>query len=252
MKRLIQSALRQYELQFFQQVVAQLSVECCQKLDKLLENEDESQTQPEAKTDGNRALHLLDLKLDPGRAGVNSILTEVNRLEKLRAISIPNCLFNFAPLNVLQRYRQRVASEKLSELSKHPPTIRHALLAIFCTVRRQEITDNVIELLIQIVHRIDTRAQSRVVEELMSDLKRVSGKTRLLFRIAEVSLANPKGIVEAVIYPVVSEQTLRNLVQEAQSEGLYQERLQAKMRASYGLHYRRDGAPRAGCAGIWL
>lgn len=239
MKRLIHSALRQYELQFFQQVVTQLSAECCQKLDKLLEDENESQTQSEAKSVRNRALHLLELKSDPGRAGVSSILIEVNRLEKLREIEVPGQILNSISSKVIQRYRQRVVTEKFSELRRHPATTRYALLAIFCALRRQEITDNVIELLIQIVHRIDTRAQNRVVEEFMSDLKQVSGKARLLFQIAEAAIANPKGTVEAVIYPVVSEQTLQDLVQEAQSEGLYQARLQAKMRASYGLHYRR-------------
>jgi TnpA family transposase len=239
MKRLIHSAIHQYEQQFFHQIVTRLSPQCCQKLDELLENEDEAETQLEAKTVRTQGLHLLDLKRDPGRAGVNSILKEVNRLEKLRAITIPSYLFNSVSAKVLQRYRQRVATEKLSELRRHPATTRYALLAIFCTLRCQEITDNVIELLTQIVHRIDTRAQNRVVEELMSDLKRVSGKTRLLVQIAGAALTNPHGTVEAVIYPVVSEQTLRNLVQEAESEELYQERLQAKMRASYGLHYRR-------------
>jgi hypothetical protein len=235
MKRLIHSALHQYEQQFFDKIVAQLSPDACQKLDELLEGEDEEQTQPKR----NRRLYLPDLKSNPGRAGVDSILAEVGRLEKLQAIAIPRCLCQAVSTKVLQRYRQRVMTEKLSELKRHPTTTRHALLAIFCTVRRQEITDNVVELLLQIVHRIDTRAQNRVLEELMSDLKRVSGKTQLLFQIAEAALADPKGTIEAVIYPVVSEQTLRNVVQEARSERLYQERLQAKMRSSYGMHYRR-------------
>jgi Tn3 transposase DDE domain len=201
--------------------------------------DDEAQISGQAQTVSSQSLRLLELKSDPGSVGVGSILAEVSRLEKLRKIEIPIQLFNSVSAKVLQHYRQRVTTEKLSELRKHSETIRYALLAIFCALRRQEITDNVIELLIGIVHRIDTRAQNRVAEEFMSDLQRVSGKARLLLQIAEAALTNPRGTVEAVIYPVVSEQTLRNLVQETQSEGLYQERVQAKMRASYGLHYRR-------------
>jgi hypothetical protein len=239
MKRLIHSALRQYEQQFFHQIVVGLSPHCCQKLDELLENDDELPTQSAAKAVSASGFRLHELKLTPGRARVVSILKEVTQLEKLREIAIPADLLSSASAKVLKRYYQRAIIERPSELRKHPTTIRHALLAIFCVLRRQEVTDNVIELLLQIVHRIDTRAQSRVVEEFISDLKRVSGKTRLLFQIAEAALANPKGTVEAVIYPVVSEQTLRNLVQEAESEGFYQEQVQAKIRASYGLHYRR-------------
>jgi hypothetical protein len=238
MKRFIHSALHQYEQQFFHRIVTQLSPQCCQKLDDLLVEEEES-IQPDNKPVATDLLRLFDLKSDPGRAGVGSILIEVNRLEKLRFIEIPGHLFDGVPNKVLLRYRQRVATEKISELRKHPTTIRHALLAIFCTLRRQEITDNIIELLIQVVHRIDTRAQNRVVEELLSDFKQVSGKNRLLYQIAGAVLEDPKGIVEAVIFPVVSEETLCKLVREGQSQGLYQKRLQAKMRTSYGLHYRR-------------
>jgi hypothetical protein len=34
----------------------------------------------------------------------------------------------------------------------------------------------------------------------------------LLFRVAEASLSQPKGVVRNVVYPVIGEQTLRDLV----------------------------------------
>jgi dihydropteroate synthase len=62
------------------------------------------------------------------------------------------------------------------------------LLAAFCWQRRQEIIDGLVDLLIQIVHRISVRAEKKVVDELLGDLQKVRGKTTLLFKMAEAAL----------------------------------------------------------------
>ncbi len=113
-------------------------------------------------------------------------------------------------------------------------------MAAFCIQRSQEIIDNLIELLIQIIHRIGTRAERRINQELVNDFKAVTGKTNLLFRIAEVAVAEPNGIIEKVIYPVVSQKTLRDLVAEYKATGTaYRQRVHTIMRTSFAHRYRR-------------
>ena len=114
------------------------------------------------------------------------------------------------------------------------------LLAAFCHLRGQEITDNLVDVLIETVHRIGAKAEQRVERELIEDLKRVSGKNGLLFQLAEAALAHPDGIVREVVFPVVDEQTLNDLVREWKATGpVYRQTLQAVMRNSYRSHYRR-------------
>jgi hypothetical protein len=60
--------------------------------------------------------------------------------------------------------------------------VRLTLLAALCHARTTEITDSLVELLIQLVLKIDTRAEKRVEKELTADLKRVAGKTGILYR----------------------------------------------------------------------
>lgn len=113
-------------------------------------------------------------------------------------------------------------------------------MAAFCWQRSQEITDSLVELLIQIVHRLGIRAERKVDKELIADFKRVSGKNQILFRIATASLEHPSEAVKDVIYPVVSPSTLKNLVKEFKSNGpSYREQVYTVMRASYLHHYRR-------------
>ena len=55
--------------------------------------------------------------------------------------------------------------------------------------------------------------------ELLDDLKRVSGKQNLLFELADATLNQPDGIVREVVFPVVGEQTLKDLVKEWKATG---------------------------------
>ena len=54
---------------------------------------------------------------------------------------------------------------------------------------------------------------------MLDDLKRVAGKQNLLFELADATLAQPDGIVRDVVFPVVDEQTLRDLVKEWKATG---------------------------------
>ena len=75
---------------------------------------------------------------------------------------------------------------------------------------------------------------------LLRDLKRVRGKTRLLYAMAEAAVEQPDGLVRDVVYPVaVGEQTLRDLVREYKATGSYDRQVQVTMRSSYSNHYRR-------------
>ncbi len=243
LERLVRSALRRFENHFCQATAQKLDPTVCSNLDKLLETATET-TEPESPGDNpvatNSPSALAILKTDPGRLGLDSLTKEAAKLEQIRQLDLPSDLFHGISLKVLQTYRQRVAAEPPRELRRHPDSRRYILLAAFCWLRSQEITDNLVELLIQIVHRIGARAERRVDKELLDDFKKVSGKTGLLFKLAQAALDEPEGVVKEVIYPVVGEQTLTNLVREFKATGTaYSEKVYTVMRSSYSHHYRR-------------
>ncbi len=124
-------------------------------------------------------------------------------------------------------------------MRRHPTQIRYTLIAAYCWQRSQEITDTLVELLINLIHRIGTRAERTVDKEILKDIKRVHGKNRLLYEFASASIANPDETVRNVIYPIASEQTLRDLIVEFKQHGTYEQRVQIVMRGSYSHHYRR-------------
>ncbi len=234
--RLIGSALHTFESLLGTDVTERLGTRTLARLDKLVgSGEGESESRDSVHHD------LQWLKADPGRAGLESVIEELDKLRYIRELGLPDDLFGGISSKVIGVYRQRAATEKPGELRAQAEPVRAVLLAALCRLRAQEITDGLVELLIQIVHRIGAKAERRVEKELLDDFRRVSGKTGLLFRIAEASIEHPDGTIREVLYPVVGgEQTLRDLVREQKSTGpSYRTRMQVHLRASYQSHYRR-------------
>src|SRR6266478_5959452 len=169
----------------------------------------------------------------------------ISKLQQLRQLNLPQDLFRHVAPRLLQRYRQRAAVENAYEIRRHPASLRYSLIAVYCWLRAQEITDDLVESLIQIIHRIGATAERRVERELIGTLKQVSGKNTLLCRLAETALANPDGIIREVLFPVVDEQTLADLVKELKSTGpAYRQHVSTVIRALDVIKQTVEHAPR--------
>ena len=259
--RLVRSCLRQAEEAFSEGIASQLSPQAKQQLDHLLElqnekveedtNDDFEQT--EGRPDRSLRLSrgamslratislsgLQSLRASMGALQLKTVLAEIERLQKIQALDLPENLFEDIPLKALERAARRIATEELHEVKRHPDSIRYTLLAAFCSLRAQEIRDNLAELLCDIVQRIGSRSEKRVSNALLRDIKRVHGKSRLLFRIAQASLEAPEGAVRAVIFPVAGEDRLLEITREYLAAGTYESEVQSHMKAAYSHHWRR-------------
>lgn len=239
MNRITKSAIYTYENQFFQETYNKLSNETIIKMDSLI-NDLTSYDESEIDYSTEDTLSFSELRSDPGRIGLDSIFREVTKLKTIQQLGLPHDLFKTIPQKVLKKYKLRAVSEKIGELRRHPQNMRYTILAAFFWLRCREITDNLIELLIQIIHRIGVRAERKVEKELINDFRRVNGKTNILFQMADTALNNPDGIIRDVLFPVVNENTLTDLVKELKNTGsAYRQKVYTIMRASYASHYRR-------------
>jgi hypothetical protein len=183
---------------------------------------------------------LAELKADPVRVSLESLLGEIDKLERVRSLGLPEDLFAGVPEVMVAAWRARSALEYPSDLREHSRPVRLTLLAALCWARTGELTDSLVDVLLGIVLKINTRAERRVEGELIRDLKRVRGKEGILFRLAEAAIDHPDEIVRRALYPVVGEATLRELVREAKaSENAFRARVRTVLRSSYSNHYRR-------------
>ena len=236
-ERLVRSAQRRYSEQFCTDIAAQLTSETRQELDRLLKRH--------VDTDGHLASEspFARLKRDAGAVSLKSILAEIDKLERIRQVALPDTIFTKVPPHVIQLYRERVTGERPSEVKRHAADLRHTLLAAFCHVRGQEITDNLVGLFIRIIKRIGTNAEKTVNRKLLQEVRRVRGKGSLLCNIAKASVAKPEGIISDVIYPVADEEILRQIIKEHETADTYDVTLKQTARRSYAQHYRQMVPP---------
>jgi hypothetical protein len=243
----IASALNTYEIRFCATTLRRLTRTGLDSLDTLLQPSQPLLSAPlddEEEISGSRVVFRVspfhELRTDSGRAGLASILEQIAKLQRLRALNLRADLFAGVAPSLVQVYRSRAATESPSELRAHPDPIRATLLAAFCVLRSGELTDSLIDLLVQTVHKIGAKAERKVDAQLLLEFRRVEGKTRLLFRMAEAAVANPDGIVREVLFPVVGEQTLTDLLKEYKAtNAAYRRKVHTVLRNSYRSHYRR-------------
>jgi len=142
--------------------------------------------------------------------------------------------------DIVERYRLRVGTEDAWDIRRHPEETRDALLCCYLVPRASELTDALGDLLISLTHKISARAESRVIKELVTEFRKVEGKPALLFRMALAADGAPDGRIRAVIFPVVSQKTIKDLANEHRAKNpTFSYRVHHKVRRSFSHHYRR-------------
>jgi TnpA family transposase len=228
-ERVLGGAEAMFERQFTGAVVERLSAQAVGRLEELIEGGD-----PDA-AGGGRSF-LQELKEDPGPIQLDTLLAEILKLERVKAIGLPAGLFDGVSEKIVAGWRARAMKMYPSDYAAAPAPIRLTLLAALCRVRQAEMIDGLVELLIQLVHKISVRAERKVESEINSEFRRVHGKNSIL--------ALPEETVRKALYPVVGKRTLEDVVAEAKAnERTFNVRVRTKLRASYSHHYRR-GLPK--------
>src|SRR6516162_2988920 len=78
------------------------------------------------------------LKADTGKAGVDNLQAEIEKLRRIRAIGVGSEPFANVPWKVLQMLKRRASKETASEMRDHSNVIRFALMASYLYVRTTE------------------------------------------------------------------------------------------------------------------
>ncbi|MFH9298931.1 Tn3 family transposase [Streptomyces sp. NPDC017520] len=228
-ERIVAAARARADRVFCAQTVARLGEACARRLLDMV---------AEGNEDGTAL--LASLKRDPGAVGLDSLLTEIAKLTAVRQLGLAEGLFADCSEKLVAAWRARAIKMYPSDFRDAGEDVRTTLLAALCASRQAEITDALVELLVALVHKINARAERRVERQLTAELKKVRGKEGILFRLADAAVGQPEGTVRKVLYPVVGEKTLRDLVAEAKAnEKAFKAKVRTTLRSSYSSYYRQ-------------
>lgn len=180
------------------------------------------------------------LKSDPGRASLETTLSEIEKLTIVQDLRLPEELTNGIAPSRLKPLYLRAGTESAWDMRRHPEHISLPLLALLCLRRRGEIIDALGDLIVQLVHKIKKRAERKIGSRLVKEAKEIHGKGRILYRLADAALNNPDGVVRDVLFDVVDTETLSAIIKEYKAQGPgYTREVQTVIRQSWSKHYRR-------------
>jgi len=234
--RIVRSALHRGEEVLVTRVIARLPEVVHARLLALVAAAADDDTEHD---DGDGPAVLSSIRSEPGNVSLNTMLTEIAKLEVVRAVGLP--------ADGVRRRRAQgghglagTGGGGVPEPSTWPfaggdgdaagsavalpraGDYRHACGAADPTV-----------------HRINARAEVRVTKELVKEFKRVTGKENLLFRVAETTVNAGDQLVRDTVFPVASQAVLADLVAEFKSSGpTYQRTVKTTVKGSYTNHYR--------------
>lgn len=226
MERLARGARRDFRDGFLTRVGARLNAGTAEQLEWAL-------SEPLADTGFQR------LKDDVGAATLESVLLAARKVSFVDSLDLPMAVLDRVERGWIARLARQVEGETASEMRRHTPERRLGLLAVYLMHRRSQLIDGLIDLLLEVVHRLGTRSRRKVIQGIAADIGAVHGKERLLVEIAAAALDHPEGRIEDVIFPIAGAAKLRAVIEEHRAKGTLDTRIQQTMRNSYASHYRR-------------
>ncbi len=226
MERLARAARRDFREGYLTKVASRLSTETVTQLEWTL-------SEPLAMTGFQR------LKDDVGAATLDNVLLAAQKVSFVEALNLPLNILDNVERGWVMRIARQVEGETASEMRRHSPERRLGLLSVYLMHRRSQLVDGLVDLLLEVVHRLGTRSRRKVIQGIAADIGAVHGKERLLVDIAMAALDHPEGRIEDVIFPIAGAVKLRAVIDEHRAKGTLDTRIQQTMRNSYASHYRR-------------
>ncbi|MET4692141.1 hypothetical protein ABIA13_006649 [Sinorhizobium fredii] len=186
-----------------------------------------------AEADGQTGFNTM--RGDAGQASLDNILSMTAKLAFIQKLDLPRDILSATGKAWVEQIVRRVAGEKAWEMRRHPSAKQIGLYAIYLSSRQAQLTDAMVDLLLETVHKIGTRSKRKVVGDIAKDIERVYGKERLLVEIASASIDEPAGRVCDVIFPIVGKDKLAAIVKESQAKGALDRRIYKVMRSSWAI-----------------
>ncbi len=226
MERLVRSALHAFQEDFLAEVSGKLSKQTKATLDECL-------------AEPRGVYGFLRLKDDVGAATLDSVLEAADRLAFIQGLDLPFGITDDVDPSWLRHFTRRVEGGTAYEMRRHAQEKRIGLLALYVMSRKSQLIDGLVDLLIDVIHRIGTKSRRKVIGRIAADIEKVHGKERLLVDIATAAMMTPNGRVSDVTFPVAGAAKLKAIIDEHRAKGTLDARIQMVMRGSWASHYRR-------------
>ena len=177
----------------------------------------------------------------PQGISLKYILAESEKLKHLKNMVLSG-IVNKIPIKQQKRYYRNICTKYPSAIKQMPQISKYVLLALFCSIRCNEITDNLIDMLLRFVQKIFVSGESKLKKELanIANIKANYSSKKLLKLLINTILSYEDRVIKDVIFEVVPKEDLESINFSLLKENItYEGVVYGKARKSYVHHYRQ-------------
>ena len=178
-----------------------------------------------------------------GKSGPKTLLREVHKLEAIRAIGIRS-REHLAGINpwLVGRFYKRARREPAGLMRRHAAPVRCTLLAALLHQRGMDVTDGIVRMFLDLIHRIQKKADKALVHAITQDVpNQVYSLRRTFHAIALAVTRQPEGDFEHDLFPHVPKETFEEFLEKHNhKEPSYEVSRAQHMREKYARSYRRE------------
>jgi hypothetical protein len=180
--------------------------------------------------------------------GINasSIEFEVEKLRFLKLLNYPPILTKLTARH-LKRYYRNIVSKYPSAIKEMPDINKYAQLAIFCFVKKAEISDTLTDILINATHKIFVTGinKSRLKLSKLKEVKKNYNTRKTLKILVNAILDGEDNIVKEAIYPQFAKSKLVEIRRELSDNpaDTFDDLSYENARSSFTHYYRKIIAP---------
>ncbi|MBA2651409.1 MAG: Tn3 family transposase [Tatlockia sp.] len=180
------------------------------------------------------------LRQDSSDSSKEGVANEIKRLEILKQLPVSSFGF-ISDINIKQRnvYRRRFYTDTPERTKRRTDMSRYSLAIIFCFQRHQEAVDNLIEHLLYFIHQIKKTADKKQ-EQLNKEIGKRLGDLDSLYSLAEINRDFPQGIIEQVVYPSVSQETIDHIIKTRDFARQIKKKVRESVIKRYSNSYRHS------------
>ena len=194
--RIINSSINKYETNLFTKIFDLLDYETMAYLDGLLIIE-------------NNNSIMSFIKSWPRGISLKSVLIEAQKLKHLKLIKLPEIL-DTIPVKQLKKYYRNICTKYPSAIKQMPDRNKYVFLAIFCFIRRREVSDNLIDILLRFVQKMFISGERRLKKEVATivNIKEAYNSKKILKLLVDIILSNQDEVIKDAVFAVVPKDQL--------------------------------------------
>ncbi len=181
---------------------------------------------------------IMDIRADPGRVGKENFNQICEKLKFITALELPITYISSINEDWRKRVARRMARFRTIDIRRLNDELKIGMFSVYLTSRLPEVTDSLITVLVDSVHKIETKAIRNIEKLIAKQVHNVYNREKLLVDILQAVIENPCDTAGNVVFSLINLKDAEALIEKQKSRNKWAIDVFSEMHGSWRTHYR--------------